>query len=53
MLNFSKDSADFGLPPHVPVATKELLISNYPVDSAEAIHKLRLRPFEARVYQLR
>jgi hypothetical protein len=30
----------------------ELLISNYPVDPAEAIAGLTLRPYEARVYRL-
>ncbi|PLS76999.1 MAG: glucohydrolase [Chloroflexi bacterium] len=53
MLNFSKDPSDFMLPPEVPFATKELLISNYAVAAAEDIRQLTLRAFEARVYRLR
>jgi oligo-1,6-glucosidase len=53
ILNFSADTPVFALPPEVTFADNELLISNYPVDPAEAIHELPLRAFEARVYRLR
>ncbi len=51
--NFTPDTPNFTLPTHVSFSDKELLIGNYPVDSAEDIGMLTLRPFEARVYRLR
>jgi len=53
ILNFTRNTPAFALPAHLSFAEKELLISNYAVDPAEAIQWLTLRPFEARVYQLR
>ncbi len=53
ILNFTPDSPVFTLPEHVSFGDKELLICNYPVDPAEDIDRLTLRPFEARVYRLR
>ena len=53
ILNFMPDSPVFTLPEHVSFGDKELLIGNYPVDPAEDIDRLTLRPFEARVYRLR
>jgi len=52
MLNFGQGTPVFELPGHITFAGKELLISNYPVDATEDIHRLALRPFEARVYRL-
>ncbi len=53
MLNFTKDAPVFALPTQIAFSDTELLISNYPVDPAEEIRLLTLRPFEARVYRLR
>lgn len=53
MLNFSKQPATFGLPATVPVTDQTLLISNYAVDAGESIDGVTLRPYEARVYQVR
>lgn len=52
VLNFSTEASAFNLPASVQYTTKELLISNYSVDSAEDIRSLTLRPYEARVYKL-
>jgi oligo-1,6-glucosidase len=52
ILNFSGDEATFVLPQNLTFASQELLIGNYPVDPAEEIASLALRPFEARVYRL-
>ena len=52
ILNFSDEPARFILPAGVPVNTRKLLISNYPVDSVEDIRQFTLRPYEARVYRL-
>ena len=53
LLNFTKQPADFALPATLPVADKRLLISNYAVDPGESIDQVTLRPYEARVYQVR
>jgi oligo-1,6-glucosidase len=53
LLNFTLDTPVFTLPADISFLDKELLISNYPVDSTEDIHSLTLRPYEARVYRLR
>ncbi len=53
MLNFTPDTPVFALPSSIVFSNKELLIGNYPVDPAEDIDGLTLRPFEARVYRLR
>jgi oligo-1,6-glucosidase len=53
MLNFTRNMPLFTIPTHLAFSEKELLISNYPVDPAEDIHQLTLRPYEARVYRLR
>jgi oligo-1,6-glucosidase len=52
ILNFSKTSPVFSLPEGISYSGKSLLISNYPVESAEEIRHLSLRPYEARVYRL-
>ena len=53
VLNFSASTPVFDLPADIAVAGQELLISNYPVDPGEAIRRLSLRPYEARVYRLK
>jgi oligo-1,6-glucosidase len=53
ILNFTAATPLFSLSEDILLKDKELLISNYDVDSAEDIHNLTLRPFEARVYRLR
>jgi oligo-1,6-glucosidase len=52
ILNFSGARPVFELPPGLPDAGKRLLIANYPVEPAEPVHRLPLRPWEARVYRL-
>ena len=53
LLNFSAGTPVFDLPADIAVAGQELLIGNYPVDPAEEIRRLSLRPYEARVYRLK
>jgi oligo-1,6-glucosidase len=53
ILNFSANQPDFAVPAQLSFSGKDLLISNYPVDPAEDIRALTLRPYEARVYRLR
>jgi oligo-1,6-glucosidase len=53
LLNFSAGTAVCELPAGIAFAGRELLIGNYPVDAAEDIPRLSLRPYEARVYRLR
>ncbi len=53
ILNFTENTPVFALPSHMSYAEKELLIGNYEVDPSEDIRQVTLRPFEARVYQLR
>ena len=51
ILNFTQEMPVFDLPEAVAYSTKELLISNYPVDAAEDIRQVTMRPYEARVYR--
>ncbi|MGG5253494.1 glycoside hydrolase family 13 protein [Neobacillus sp. SM06] len=51
--NFSSEQPEFTLPREMDDSTKELLISNYPVDAEERIQQLSLRPYEARVYRFK
>ena len=53
LLNFSAGTPVFDLPADIAVAGQELLIGNYPVDPADEIRRLSLRPYEARVYRLK
>ena len=53
ILNFSKQTPVFKLPAGLHFAGQELLISNYPVDPDQALDRLALRPYEARVYRLK
>jgi oligo-1,6-glucosidase len=50
--NFSADEPTFVLPSHVPCARAEPLIANYPLDPADDLRQLTLRPWEARVHRL-
>ena len=52
ILNFSENTPEFNLPENITFSSSELLISNYKVDSSDDIHKITLRPYEARVYRL-
>jgi oligo-1,6-glucosidase len=52
ILNFSANRPVFTLPGDLPRENPALLIANYPVEVAEDIRQLTLRPFEARVYRL-
>jgi oligo-1,6-glucosidase len=52
ILNFSRGTPLFELPPEVGFASSNLLIANYPVVPGEDIRRLTLRPYEARVYRL-
>ena len=52
ILNFTASTPVFTLPDDLPAGNPELLIANYPVDAAEDIREVKLRPFEARVYRL-
>jgi oligo-1,6-glucosidase len=53
MLNFSPETAVFELPAAIPDAGAQLLIGNYAVEADEDLRHLRLRPYEARVYQVK
>ena len=53
ILNFTGTSPVFALPDDLPAANPELLIANYPVEPAQDIRQLTLKPYEARVYRLR
>ncbi len=52
VLNFSALTPVFAFPHELPLAEHKLLISNYPVDPAEDIEQLTMRPYEARAYLL-
>ena len=52
ILNFSVDAPVFDLPAGLSFSGKRLLVGNYAVDEAEAIDRVALRPYEARVYRL-
>ena len=52
ILNFSGDAPVFDLPAGLSSSGKRLLVGNYAVDEAEAIDRVALRPYEARVYRL-
>src|SRR5215207_6958000 len=53
ILNFSRNTPVFNLPETISFSSTERIISNYDVDSAQDIHEITLRPYEARVYRLR
>lgn len=53
ILNFTANTPVFVLPDDLSAENSASLIANYPVDGAEDIRQLTLRPFEARVYRLR
>jgi oligo-1,6-glucosidase len=53
LLNFSAGTPVIVIPPEISYTSAELLIGNYPDAPADEIGQLALRPYEARVYQLR
>jgi oligo-1,6-glucosidase len=52
ILNFSKETPAYVLPPELPAAGAELLIGNYAVEPGEDAGRIMLRPYEARVYRI-
>ncbi|MGM0369274.1 MAG: glycoside hydrolase family 13 protein [Bacillota bacterium] len=53
VLNFTADNPEFKLPDDIEFSSQEVLISNYELEEEQAIEQIKLRPYEARVYQLR
>jgi oligo-1,6-glucosidase len=53
LANFSGGPATIEVPNADRWQGTELVLANYPVDAAEKIQHLALRPWEARVYRLR
>ncbi|MEB3100870.1 glycoside hydrolase family 13 protein [Ferviditalea candida] len=52
MLNFFESEAEFVLPEEIDYSGKRLVLGNYPADPGADIRRIRLRPYEARVYEL-
>jgi oligo-1,6-glucosidase len=50
--NFSGEPTPLPLPDEVVFSGAELLIANYPVEAADELRRLTLRPWEARVHRL-
>jgi oligo-1,6-glucosidase len=50
--NFSGEPTPLSLPDEVAFTSADLLIANYPVDLADDLRRLTLRPWEARVHRL-
>jgi oligo-1,6-glucosidase len=53
ILNFSGNTPVFELPSNISFTGYQLLISNYKADDSADIRQFTLRPYEARVYQLK
>lgn len=53
ILNFSGDEPLFELPSNVSFKEKSLFIHNYEVSDDKSIEKIKLKPYEARVYLLK
>lgn len=53
LLNFRGGAPLFKLPVEIKFSRADLLIANYPVEGETDLHRLALKPFEARVYRLR
>lgn len=51
--NWSAECSDFEIPEEIDVDLAVLIISNYRVDDDPLGHKVRLKPYEARIYSLR
>lgn len=49
--NFTSNKTEFILKEEIQFKSKELLISNYPVDVNEQIDNIELRPYESRMYK--
>ena len=50
--NFTENNTNFNLDREIDSKSRELLISNYPVDINEPIENIDLKPYEARMYKL-
>jgi hypothetical protein len=53
LANFSGEPATIEVPDTDRWQGTEPILANYPIDAAEKIQPLALRPWEARVYRLR
>jgi len=53
VLNFSREPSAFELPAAIQYQRAGLLIANYPDEPGPDLHRLVLRPYEARVYLLK
>ncbi|MFA9560245.1 alpha-glucosidase [Evansella sp. AB-rgal1] len=53
MCNFTEGNTVFTLQENIPFASKELLISNYDVETDQSFSKMEIKPYEARVYLLK
>jgi hypothetical protein len=51
--NWSVEESEFEIPTEIDVDLAILLIANYHVDEYQLPQKVRLRPYEARIYSLR
>lgn len=51
--NWSQEESDFEIPEEIDVDLAVLKIANYPVSDDPLDKKVRLRPYEARIYSLR
>lgn len=51
--NWSQEESDFEIPEEIDVDLAVLLISNYTVQDEPLAQKVRLKPYEARIYSLR
>jgi oligo-1,6-glucosidase len=52
VLNFAGRNTKLSLPKNMAYSKAQLVIGNYPVDGAKGMEKMKLRPYEARVYSL-
>ena len=50
--NFTENNTNFNLDREIKFESRELLISNYPVDINDPIENIDLKPYEARIYKL-
>ncbi|GAQ06594.1 oligo-1,6-glucosidase [Aspergillus lentulus] len=51
--NWSAEHSDFEIPEEIDIDLAIMLIANYHVDEYQLQQKVRLRPYEARIYSLR
>ncbi|MBN7573252.1 glycoside hydrolase family 13 protein [Clostridium beijerinckii] len=50
--NFTGNKTKFALKDEIEFNSKELLISNYDIDTNDSINNIDLRPYESRIYKL-